>query len=326
MKRTARLLAATIMVVAASAGCGLGTSGGYVPTASLAGPLASAKDLNGLEIGIGSKNFQEQLILGKIAAILMQSAGAEVKDLTNMPGSDTSRQAMLQGQIQMAWEYTGTAWISYLGHDTGIPDKRKQYDAVAAEDLQKYGLVWLEPAPMNNSYGFGVTRKNSEKLGLTKLSQLSQIPLKERTFCVESEFANRNDGFEPMLKHYGVPLGSGVNRNNVRTLDTGAVYAATDNGDCLFGEIYTTDGRIKSLNLVVLEDDKHYFPAYNVAPVITKKVLDQYPQLRDLLAPVSAKLTDAVLIELNAQVDVDGREPADVAMDWLVKEGFVTRD
>lgn len=326
MKRALGLLTATIMVVAASTSCGLGTSGGYVPTASLAGPLAPVKNLDGLEIGIGSKNFQEQLILGKIAAILMQSAGAKVKDLTNMPGSDTSRQAMLQGQIQMAWEYTGTAWISYLGHDTGIPDKRKQYDAVAGEDLQKYGLVWLEPAPMNNSYGFGVTRKNSEKLGLTKLSQLSQIPLKERTFCVESEFANRNDGFEPMLKHYGVPLGSGVNRNNVRTLDTGAVYAATDNGDCLFGEIYTTDGRIKSLDLVVLEDDKHYFPAYNVAPVITKKVLDQYPQLRDLLAPVSAKLTDAVLIELNAQVDVDGREPADVAMDWLTKEGFVTKD
>ncbi len=322
MKRALGLLAATIMV----SSCGLGTSGGYVPTATLAGPLAPVKKLDGLEIGIGSKNFQEQLILGKIAAILMQSAGAKVKDLTNMPGSDTSRQAMLQGQIQMSWEYTGTAWISYLGHDTGIPDKRKQYDAVAGEDLQKYGLVWLEPAPMNNSYGFGVTRKNSEKLGLTKLSQLSQIPLKERTFCVESEFANRNDGFEPMLKHYGVPLGSGVNRNNVRTLDTGAVYAATDNGDCLFGEIYTTDGRIKSLDLVVLEDDKHYFPAYNVAPVITKKVLDQYPQLRDLLAPVSAKLTDAVLIELNAQVDVDGREPADVAMDWLTKEGFVTTD
>jgi osmoprotectant transport system substrate-binding protein len=325
MKRPLRLLTATVIVAALSS-CGLGTSGGYVPTATLAGPLAPVKNLDGLEIGIGSKNFQEQLILGKIAAILMQSAGAKVKDLTNMPGSDTSRQAMLQGQIQMAWEYTGTAWISYLGHDTGIPDKRKQYDAVAGEDLQKYGLVWLEPAPMNNSYGFGVTRKNSEKLGLTKLSQLSQIPLKERTFCVESEFANRNDGFEPMLKHYGVPLGSGVNRNAVRTLDTGAVYAATDNGDCLFGEIYTTDGRIKSLDLVVLEDDKHYFPAYNVAPVITKKVLDQYPQLRDLLAPVSAKLTDPVLIELNAEVDVDGREPADVAMDWLVKEGFVSRD
>jgi osmoprotectant transport system substrate-binding protein len=321
-----RAVAASVAFVLALGGCGLGTSGGFVPTGSLSGPLTSVPDLKGLTIGIGSKSFQEQLILGKIAAILMESAGAEVKDLTNMPGSDTSRQAMLGGQIQMAWEYTGTAWISYLGHDSGIPDKKKQYDAVAAEDLQKYKLVWLDPAPMNNSYGFAVTRKNSERLGLTKMSQFGSVPAKDRTFCVESEFANRNDGFEPMLKHYGVPLGSAVPRDNIRTLDTGAVYAATDKGDCLFGEIFTTDGRIKSLDLVVLQDDKRYFPAYNVAPVVSEKVLRRYPQLRDLLKPVSEKLTDDVLIELNSEVDVDGREPADVAMDWLVKEGFVTRD
>jgi osmoprotectant transport system substrate-binding protein len=198
--------------------------------ATLAGALSAV----GLTIPsfalLGSKSFQEQLILGKIAAILMRSAGAHVQDLTNMPGSDTSRQAMLQGQIQMAWEYTGTAWISYLGHDTGIPDKQQQYDAVRKEDAQKYGLIWLKPAPMNNSYGFAMTRKESERLHITKLSQVGSLPVKERTFCVESEFANRNDGFEPMLKHYGIPLGSGVPRNNIRTLDTGAVYAATDKG------------------------------------------------------------------------------------------------
>ncbi|MFF1823072.1 glycine betaine ABC transporter substrate-binding protein [Kribbella sp. NPDC058245] len=85
-------------------------------------------------------------------------------------------------------------------------------------------------------------------------------------------------------------------------------------------------GRIKSLDLVVLEDDKKYFPAYNVAPVVSKKVLDQYPRLPKLFEPVSDKLTDDVLSELNAQVDVDGREPADVAMDWLVKAGFISRD
>ncbi|MDX2972800.1 glycine betaine ABC transporter substrate-binding protein [Kribbella solani] len=321
-----RLVAAGAALLLVLSGCGLGTSGGFVPTGALEGPLRSVKNLDGLTIGIGSKSFQEQLILGKIAAILMQSAGAHVKDLTNMPGSDTSRQAMLQDQIQMSWEYTGTAWISYLGHDTGIPDKQEQYEAVRKEDEAKYGLIWLKPAPMNNSYGFAMTRKESDRLHITKLSQVASLPVKERTFCVESEFANRNDGFEPMLKHYGIPIGTGVPRNNIRTLDTGAVYAATSHGDCRFGEIFTTDGRIKSLDLVVLQDDRKYFPAYNVAPVVSKKVLDKYPQLRDLFQPVSDKLTDPVLIDLNAQVDVEGREPADVAVDWLVKEGFVSRD
>ena len=132
---------------------------------------------------------------------------------------------------------------------------------------------------MNNSYGFGATRKNAEKLGLPSCPSSASSP-KERTFCVESEFTNRNDGFEPMLKHYGVPLGSGVNRNNVRTLDTGAVYAATDQRDCLFGEIFTTDGRIKSLDLVVLEDDKHFFPAYNVCPGDREEGARQVPAAR----------------------------------------------
>ena len=180
---------------------------------------------------------------------------------------------------------------------------------------------------MNNTYGFAMTRKESERLHLTKLSQIKSLPVKERTFCVESEFANRNDGFKPMLKHYGVPLGSGVPRNNIRTLDTGAVYAATSHGRLpVRGDLSRLTGGSSRCDLVVLQDDQKYFPAYNVAPVISKKVLDKYPQLRDLLQPVSDKLTDPVLIDLNAQVDVDGREPADVAMDWLVKEGFVSRD
>ncbi|HEX3004469.1 MAG TPA: glycine betaine ABC transporter substrate-binding protein, partial [Angustibacter sp.] len=145
----------------------------------------------------------------------------------------------------------------------------------------------------------------------------------QRTFCVESEFASRNDGFQPMLKKYGIPLGQQVKRSQVRTLDTGAIYAATDRGDCTFGEVFTTDGRIKALDLTVLKDDKQFFPKYNVAVVVRQPVLDDYPQLRDLFAPVSAKLTDDTLIALNAKVDVDGQQPVDVALDWLRSEHFV---
>jgi osmoprotectant transport system substrate-binding protein len=110
---------------------------------------------------------------------------------------------------------------------------------------------------------------------------------------------------------------------NVKTLATGAIYAATDNGACNFGEIFTTDGRIKALDLEVLEDDRNFFPAYNVAPVIRKEVLDEWPQLRDLFGPVTAQLDDKTLIELNARIDVDGEQPADVAFEWLKSEGFI---
>ena len=127
-----------------------------------------------------------------------------------------------------------------------------------------------------------------------------------------------------MLETYGLAKGRDFPNSNVKILGTGAIYSATDKGTCTFGEVFTTDGRIKALDLTVLEDDKAFFPKYNVSLVLTDEIAKKYPQIADLIAPVSAKLTNQVLLELNAQVDVDGREPADVAYDWLKKEGFVT--
>ena len=313
---------AAVACLATTAACGLGTAAGYTPSGELAGPVKDV-DLEGASLSVGSKNFTEQLVLGKIAVILMKSAGADVTDLTNIPGSASARYAQVDGQVDMEWEYTGTAWISYLGHTKPIPEEQKQYEAVRDEDLKENGLVWLKPAPMNNTYGFATPTETLKKLGISKLSEIADLPPDQRTFCVESEFKNRNDGFEPMLKKYGLQLGKDVPQGNVKTLATGAIYAATDKGECNFGEIFTTDGRIKALDLTVLEDDRAFFPKYNVATVFRKGVLDEHPELKDLFAPVSAKLDDKTLIELNAQVDVDGRDPVDVAHDWLQKEGFL---
>jgi osmoprotectant transport system substrate-binding protein len=315
----AALLATTLL-----AGCGPGTAGGFTPSGQLSGKLEDVESLEGLSISVGSKNFTEQLLLGKIAVILLKSAGADVEDLTNIPGSVSARQAMLEGQVDMEWEYTGTAWISYLGHARGIPDMHKQYVAVRNEDLEKHDLVWLPPAPMNNTYGFATPVEKAKKLGVSKLSDLQDLPKRERTFCVESEFFNRNDGFQPMLKKYDIPLGKGVPRDNVKTLATGAIYAATDNGVCNFGEVFTTDGRIEALNLKVLKDDRNFFPAYNVCPVFRKEVISDHPEaLRELFNPVAARLTSDTLRDPNAQVDVERRQPSDVAFEWLQEEGFI---
>lgn len=303
-------------------GCGLGTSGGFVPSGTLAGPIADV-DLSGAKIAVGSKNFTEQLVLGKMAVIVLRAAGADAPDLTNIPGSSSARQAMIEDQVQMQWEYTGTAWIAYLGETKPIPDEKKQYEAVRDRDKKENRLIWLTPAPMNNTYGFAGPSETIKKLGITKLSELAKVPKEDLTFCVESEFNNRNDGFVPMLKTYGLTKGKDFPDDNVKVLDTGAIYSATDKGTCTFGEVFTTDGRIKALDLTVLEDDKAFFPKYNVAPVVTETVMESYPAVADLLGPVTAKLTDEVLIELNAQVDVDGRDPADVAIAWLTDEGFI---
>ncbi|HEY9564954.1 MAG TPA: glycine betaine ABC transporter substrate-binding protein [Nocardioides sp.] len=307
-------------------GCGLGTAAGPVRTGELAGPLSDIKSLDGLKISIGSKNFSENIILGKMAVTLLSSAGADVIDLTNIPGSSAARQAHLEGQVDAMWEYTGTGWITYLGHDKPIPDEKEQYLAVRDEDLAKNGLAWLPAAPMNNTYGFAMTQSTAKKFGITKLSEIKDIPVAERTFCVESEFTNRPDGLPGMLKTYGIEQGKadGVPEKNLKTYQTGAVYSATAKGECNFGEVFTTDGRIEALDLVVLEDDKSYFPKYNVSLVIAEDILEDYPQIADLLAPVTEKLTDEALLKLNAKVDVDGQEPVDVAYEWLTEEGFIS--
>lgn len=321
--RTSKALIAVAIGSITVSGCGLQTSSGGAPSGTLVGALSQYNGkLDGVNMAVGSKNFTEQLLLGKMAVILLQSAGAKVEDKTNIPGSSSARQAMLVNQINAMWEYTGTGWIAYLGHTNPIADPQKQYEAVRKEDLAKNHLVWLKPAPMNNTYGFAATKKTAKKLGISKLSQLKSVPAAQRTFCVEAEFASRNDGFQPMLKKYGVPA---VPKGQIKTLDTGAIYAATADGVCNFGEVFTTDGRIKALDLTVLEDDKKFFPNYNVAMVLNEKVLNAHPDLRGLFAPLSAKLTSDTLIDLNAKIDVEGLEPSAVAWDWMVKEGFVSK-
>jgi osmoprotectant transport system substrate-binding protein len=326
--RKSKLLAALVATVATAllAACSMPTAGGFVPTGKLAGPLKDTKSFDGAALSVGSKNFTEQVLLGKMAIILLQSGGASVTDLTNIPGSAAARQAMIDGQIQVTWEYTGTGWITYLGHEKPIPNEEQQYTAVRDEDLKKNKLVWTKPAPMNNTYGFAITKKVADKYKITKLSELKKVPVQDRTFCVESELINRPDGLKGMLEKYDVPLGDeqGVPQSNLKTFQTGAIYDATAKGACNFGEVFTTDGRILALNLKVLEDDRNFFPKYNVSLVLAQATDKKYPQISKLIAPVSEKLTNDVLLKLNAEVDVKGREPADVAFEWLKKEGFVT--
>ena len=330
--RTTRRLAAALVAGAAAlalTGCGLQPAASFVPAAG-PGSIKRIDDLPaGAHITVTSKNFTEQLVLGKIGVLAAKAAGFDVTDETNVPGSVAVRQLMTGHDADMTYEYTGTAWLTYMGHKEGIPDKTEQWQAVRKEDAGN-GLTWLKPAPMNNTYAFAVRKEAVDELGgITKLSQIGDLPKDQRTFCVESEFNSRADGFKPMLEKYGLELGgsgdNGIPKGNVDILDTGTVYTATDRGRCNFGEVFTTDGRIKSLGLDVLQDDKGFFPAYNVAPVLDSATLDEYPQLRGVYNQISPKLTDPVLQELNRQVDVEGREPADVAFDWMVDEGFISK-
>ncbi len=326
MRSPLAVVAALMAALALTTGCGLQSANTFVPQAEpgTIQPIAP----EGSEIVVGTKNFTEALILGKVAVIALQVAGFDVADRSGIPGAAPARAAMLGGEVEVQWEYTGTGWLNYLGMSEGIADRQAQYEAVRDADAAN-GLTWLPPAPMNNTYAFAVRSEAAPELGgVASLSDVAALPVEQRTFCVESEFATRSDGFEPMLEAYGIPLGDpqGVPRENVSILDTGAVYTATDGGGtCNFGEVFTTDGRIASLDLTVLEDDRGYFPAYNVALVVLTETMEEHPEIADVFAEITPLLTDEVMIELNSRVDVGGEQPADVALDWLVSEGLVTR-
>lgn len=321
-RAAAALAAASAVVVLVLSGCGLQPAGSYVP------PVApgSIERIEGLPddaaVTVTSKNFTEQLILGKMSVLATKAAGFEVTDLSNVPGSLPARELLRSGQADVMWEYTGTAWLTYLGNETGIPDQQEQWQAVADADAAN-GLTWGAPAELNNTYALAMSRQRAEELGVTSISDLANVPLSELTFCVDAEFNSRQDGFNPMLELYGLNRGTVVPEQNIGIYDTGAIYGAVDQGECTVGEVFATDGRIDALDLVVLEDDRNFFPAYNAAPVIYTKTLEEYPALEGVLEQLAAKLNDETMRSLNLKVDVEGQEPEQVAYDWMVAEGLV---
>ncbi|WP_448433780.1 glycine betaine ABC transporter substrate-binding protein [Mycolicibacterium setense] len=300
-------------------GCGLRSASGAVLEAK-PGTIQHYDSLEGVPITVTAKDFTEQLILGNMVSIILNAAGADVTNMTNTPGSFGVRQAMLDGTANVSPEYTGTGWINYMGNEQPIKDPVAQWQAVDEADKAN-NLTWLPPAPMNNTYAFAIRESEAQRLGVTKLSDLSRLPRHDLTFCVESEFANRNDGFVPMLQTYGLTRGD---LGRVTHLDTGVIYTATANGDCNFGEVFTTDGRIPTLNLRVLEDDKQFFPLYNLTEVIATDLLDAHPELAEIFAQLNPRLTNETMMMLNAKVDSDGDDPAIVAREWLIEQGLLT--
>ncbi len=310
-----RLKVVGVAVVAAmvAAGCGGGGGGS-----------ASGTDLSDADFTVGSKDFTEQLVLGYITVGALEAAGASVNDQVGLAGTDAARAALVEGEIDMYWEYTGTVWINHLGNTDPIPDPQEQYDEAKAQDEEENGITMLDRAPFNNTYALAVRSEAYEDLGVENLSDIGTL-IEERpeeaTVCVESEFNSRDDGLPGMEEEYGYEFPG----DNVSLFDTGVVYDRTDAGDpCNFGEVFETDGRIAALDLTLIEDDAGFFPVYNPALNLRQETFDEYgEQLGEVFNPIAAALNTETMAGLNARVDVDGELPEDVAEDWLTEEGFI---
>ncbi|MGH3898912.1 MAG: glycine betaine ABC transporter substrate-binding protein [Pseudonocardiaceae bacterium] len=319
--RTATVLAALVAVAALTAGCvGLSSSG---PPAK-GGSLAQQVTLEGQSYIVGSKSADEQLVLCQVAVAALESVNAAVTDRCNVGGTEATRNALVGGDIDLYWEYTGTAWVTFLGQQP-IQDSTAQYEAVKERDLTENKIVWLQPTPFNNTYAFAVKTERAQQLGLRTQSDMAAYLRagKPGNVCIESEYQNRDDGLLGLQRTYGFQ----VPPDQLRVLQLGAIYQATaDQKECLFGEVFTTDGRIPQLGLTVLQDDKLYHPLYNAAPTMRADVYDRDPNIATVFAPISAALTNEVMSDLNRQRSAEGKSGRRVARAWLAAQGFIAAE
>ncbi|MFI6087018.1 glycine betaine ABC transporter substrate-binding protein [Streptomyces sp. NPDC051218] len=290
-------------------------------TACIGGSARRDGPLNGESYVIGAKDFTEQDILANLTALLLQRNGADAQ-VKSISGSANIRTAMESGDMSMYWEYTGTAWISYQHHTEPIRDPGEQFAAVRDEDAAKNGIAWFDPAGLDNSYALAVRSEFAKEHRLATVSDLARLARRDpaqATVCVESEFASRDDGLPGLLDTYGINLP----KSHIKTLDGGVIYHETDKGrSCNVGEVFATDGRVSGLGLTLLKDDERFLPHYQGALTMMEKTAKERPELARIMAPLAQKLDTPTMRALNAQVDIEGLDPDDVAERWLKHEGL----
>ncbi|MGD9329943.1 MAG: glycine betaine ABC transporter substrate-binding protein [Desulfobacterales bacterium] len=268
---------------------------------------------------VGGKGFTEQLLLAEITGQYLTAKGYEVELKTGM-GTSLVREALENKQVDLYWEYTGTAFLTFHKNKFANQPGDEIYEAVKAKDAGM-GIVWLNPSAANNTYALAVRQADAQSKGLGTLEDLAaKLNAGEKlTFGCNIEFYKRDDGLKPLQKAYGFEFP----RSDVKRMETGLVYKALKDGDVDVGLVFATDGRIPAFNFSVLKDTKNYFPAYAITPTVRKETLDANPELADHLNKLSALFDDATMSALNAEVDVDKKSVTEVANGFLKSKGLL---
>ncbi|HEV2557872.1 MAG TPA: glycine betaine ABC transporter substrate-binding protein [Microvirga sp.] len=287
--------------------------------AALAGTWGAAgpASAQGKALVVGGKNFTEQLILAEMTTELLKAKGLRAEKKDGL-ASALLRQAQEKGEVDLYWEYTGTALVVYNKVEDRLSPEQT-YERVKELDGRK-GLVWLKPSTANNTYAIALQADTAAQKNLKTISDLAKaVEGSNFKLATDGEFARRDDGLVGLQKAYGFTYP----RTNLVLMDPGLTYEALRQGRVETAVVLTTDGRVKAFNLAVLQDDKTFFPSYVLAPVARKEALDANPGLADALNDLSGRLTEDVMRGLNAEVDVDKRDVRQVAADFLKKQNLL---
>lgn len=304
---------ATAGVVATAAP---GTTESASPLATPAGNLPGSAPQTGA-VRIGSKDFTEELLLGEIYAQILEANGIPVERKLNLAGTQVAHTALISDQIDMYPEYTGTAYGFILGITANEKDPAKVYQQVAEDYKTKWNLIWLDPAPMNDTNAIACTADAAQKYHLKTLSDLAKEAPNIR-FAAIPDFPERPDGLAGLKQLYG-----GFDFKDMTIYDPGLKYKAITDGkaDCVIA--FSTDGQISAYHLVLMEDDKGLWPPYQVAPVVRAATLEKYPAIKDALNKLAPMITNDVISSLNWKVDGDKQDYTKVASDFLKSKGLI---
>jgi osmoprotectant transport system substrate-binding protein len=268
---------------------------------------------------VGGKGFTEQLLMAELTSQLLTAKGFQVEARA---GFDTNalRQAQEAGRIDLYWEYTGTS-LREFNKVTERLTPAETYNRVKQLDGHK-GLVWLEPSRVNNTYALAMRRADATAKGISTISGLATKVLQgERlVFASVPEFFERSDGLRPLEQAYGFEFA----RSNVVRVDIDLIYQVLRNLALVdVGLVFATDGRIPAYDLLVLEDDREFFPDYSMAPVVRGEKLQQHPELAVHLERLAAVLDNETMARLNRTVDVERVPVRDVASEYLRSNGLI---
>ena len=267
-------------------------------------------------IVVGSKNFTEQTVLGEILAQhIEKKTGLPVERRFYLAGSYICHQALLADRIDLYPEYTGTALTAIL-KEKPSGNSADVYQRVRQEYKRRFNVEVTEPLGFNNSFALVIRGDDARRLKLQTISDLARYAPQWR-MGVGYEFLERPDGFQGLAKAYNLHFAE-----SPRVMDLGLLYRALGEKqvDIVVGS--ATDGLIQARGLVVLEDEKHYFPPYDAVPLVREQTLARYPALRQALADLAGKISEDDMRRLNYAVDGEHRDVKQLVADFLRKKGL----
>ncbi|MEO3388681.1 glycine betaine ABC transporter substrate-binding protein [Mesorhizobium sp. CAU 1741] len=266
-------------------------------------------------VKIGSKNFTEQFIVAEIYAQALEKAGIEVEKRLNLGATQIAHTALTSGEIDLYPEYTGTALAAVVKGEL-TSDADKIYSDVKTYYENELDLTLLEPTAINNGYAIILLPEKAEEYKLTTLSDLGPAS-KDLTFGAEGTFGERKDGLPGLEEVYGIKF-----KEFVKFAKLGIRYSAltSEQIDVSFG--FSTDWQIEDSKLAVLEDDKNLFPPYYLVPIVRQDAMSANPEIAEVLNKIAPLLTNEKMRAMNAAVERDRKEPAEVAAEFIAAEGL----